>query len=266
MRRILFIVLVFGLGFISHWMLKPAGALPAATQESAVAVASQHDAFASALMLRPGWQAAAYNSYNAYGIWRVQFWDAEGKDMGWADVNPALRRVYNWGVHYGATPQQIETAKPFLWEFLQNHEEIQSMVGDLNQYPADRFTYQYDFNFHWWVVYVPRGWDGIIAYIKFEGDSPSSFTNPQLVRIAFTGVMSYEEWYRVSRDEALTTAFTHQEIADLLREVDWTGDATRVSLGDSATWLVNFDVDGKTMISATVNIEDGTVLNFAVFP
>ena len=78
----------------------------AQSPQDAINLAAAHSSFANGLADRPGWTAVAYDTKNLYGIWRVQFYDAEGNDLGWSDISLEKQKVYAWETNFDITESE----------------------------------------------------------------------------------------------------------------------------------------------------------------
>ncbi|MBZ0286535.1 MAG: hypothetical protein K8I30_02895, partial [Anaerolineae bacterium] len=228
--------------------------------DDAIALAAAHPDFAD-LVARAGWTAAAYDSHNSYGIWRVQFWDENGEDAGWLDINPALARIYSWEVYYDSTPVQDAAALEVIEPFVRSHPDVLALLPGIAQ-RHDLYV-DYDGWGDYWGVWVDAGTDALWLTISFDGGLPSSLENPTLKGIYFPYMLSYAEWDQVSRSEAVAIAFQQPEIADAVRAyADWTSGVEPVS---GETWTVSFYGGGQTIAQATVDLAQSLVIDFMVF-
>ncbi|HEX2619782.1 MAG TPA: hypothetical protein VHL11_06535 [Phototrophicaceae bacterium] len=224
-------------------------------EDAAIVLAAGHTAFASGLSAHPGWTAAAYNTKNTYGIWRVQFWDVNGEDLGWADVNPVKARVYSWESHVGVTDAQKIAAEPALRSVVATAPEVLELMENPSQYEM-----YVDYN-SWakaWGVYIANGADSLYVLVQFDDDT--ALTNPKVLGIYFE-LMSYDEWFSSNKDLATATAFDQPEIAAAVRDVaGWQSEVERS--GD--LWTVYFKAEDQVLAQATVNLDSGKVVDFKV--
>ncbi len=225
------------------------------TEQDAIDLAVAFPSFHDGLDMYPGWKAAAYDSGNAYGIWRVQFWAADGEDLGWANVSPARKRVYNWESHFGATDAQKAAAEPILKGFVLGLPELSDLVDSPEQYPMyiDYSGWQKA-----WSVYLDRGDDSVVVMVQFDGKLPTTLDNPHLLDIEFPQVMGYDDWQKSKQALAIAAAFKDADIAKALSGVDgWT---TSVDRQDDGLWSVTFLSDDQTLAEVTVDLDKNEVV------
>lgn len=230
---------------------------------NAITAAAEHPAFADALARRPGWTASAFDAQNTYGVWRVQFWDAAGEDIGYADVVPTTGVVYYAEPHYGATTEQVQAAEITMRDFLVNHPEVQALVDDPAQYPI---YVEYDGWNRWWGAYMDIGSDSLYFVVRFEGGGPEALHNPTLINLYFANIPSYQEWHDATSAEAIAVAFSQPEIAAALRgRTDWNAIAEPVDGYDGDVWTVYFRVGEETVAQATVKPHSDLIIDFFVW-
>lgn len=229
------------------------------SEQDAINLAASSEIFAAGLDENPGWSAAAYDTQNAYGIWRVQFWYSSGDELGWADVSPERGRVYSWETYFGATDAQQNAAEPVLRDFINNNETFVDLLEDPSQY---EMYIDYDGYNDYWGVYIERGTNSIWTAIQFDGKTPDSLDNPHLLGLYFSGVLSYGEWQESNKATAIATAFQNTDVADALANVDkWT---TSVEHNDDGNWTVYF-LDGDTVLaSVQVDINAEEVIDYTL--
>jgi hypothetical protein len=243
------------------------GGLPQATRavdrgtaEAAITLAAAHPAFMNVLGGRPGWTAAAYDSGNNAGIWRVQFWAVDGEDLGWADVSILKGRVYAMESNVGATEAQKVAVADRLIAFLAKDPTVRDLIGN----PADYESWL-DYNgwVNTWYVYINKGGgDSLYIGIANDADDLMNLTNLRIVQIYFPEVQSYPDWEGNQKAKAVSMAFATAEIAALLRSYEgWTADTVRV--GNNA-WQVTFKTGEKALATATVDLDAGQVLEFTI--
>lgn len=252
-------IAIFALLIVALFTSVAAQAQQTFTEQDAINLAASSDTFAAGLERTPGWSAAAYDTQNAYGIWRVQFWDSSGEDLGWADVSPERGRVYSWEAYFGATDAQKNAAEPVLRDVINNDPQFIELLEDPSQYDI---YIDYDAYNHYWGVYIDVGADSIWTPIQFEGKTPDSLENPQVLGLYFSGVLSYAEWQESNEATAIATAFQNADVADSLADVDdWT---TSVEHNDDGTWAVYF-MDGDTvLLSVQVDVTTDKVIDYTI--
>jgi hypothetical protein len=240
-------------------LLLAAGAAQAqdVTEADAIAVAVAHPAFAGWLDYYPDWHAAAYDTENTYGIWRVQFWGADNADLGWADVNPAREQVYTWETYFSLNDEVQAAAEPVIREFIVAHPRVLELIESPEQYDI---YLEYDGTSGFWGVYLDRGMDSLYLLIDFEDDL--ALTEPRLVRLFFANVVSYKEWAEGNQAKAAATAFAHPDIAAVVRDVEgWTTTAWRV---EGTLWAVTFLDGDQPLAEATVDVEANRVIDYHI--
>jgi hypothetical protein len=258
MRKLIIAALLIVL-FGSALVLIPTRAAPPEKSEDAVALAASHSTFVAALKAHPGWKGAAYYTGNAFQVWRVQFWDKDGKDIGFADVNVTRKRVYWTEVHYKLTAEQKQAAMGPLRNFVKTNTDVKAVIGNPDDY---EFTdIDYDANGNFWVVVFAKKDSAVAVVVQFP--SPLSFERPTLKGFYFPNVLPYGDWEKSQMAEAQAIAFAQPEIAAAVRDQSgWTASATRT--GDSV-WTVTFVRGDQNLASAVVDTEAKRVLEFKVF-
>lgn len=225
------------------------------TSQDAIDLAAAHPAFAKGLEARPGWTGAAYNSRNAYGIWHVQFWDADGEELGWADLSLEHGKVYSWEADYGPTEAQAAEAEAVIRAFLSSNAEIAELVGSLDDVPI---YVDYESWRQHWAAYIDLGPDALEVTLRSTTGPPFSLENLQLDQIYFMDMLSYEEWYSTQEARAISLAFQEPEISAALRNYNgWTASST---LDEEGVWHLTFSSGEETLATAEVRVESGQVL------
>jgi hypothetical protein len=215
--------------------------------------------FSYGLQTVPGWSAAAYDSGNAYGIWRVQFWNADGEEIGWANINPAKQRMYDYEGHFESTEEQRVTADPVVREFIYSHPDIIELLGDPQAF-ADDMWVGYNGWAEAWGVWLNRGDDTLYFLVQFDGKVPDALTEPTLIEIGFPNVLSYDEWQTGMGAEATTVAFAEPDIAAVLRNVTgWQSHAERQADG---LWQVTFTQNDTELVQAVINLESRELIEW----
>lgn len=230
-------------------------AISRGSSDQVIALAASSPIFKNVLDARPGWTAAAYDSGNSYGIWRVQFWDTDGEDIGWADVSLTKGRLYAWESNVGATEEQKNVVRDSLLDFLAAQADIRELVGN----PRDYDTWL-DYNgwINTWFVYIGKGGlDSLYVGIFNNSDDLLNMDHLTLGGIYFPEVESYTDWEAGQKSQAVALAFSNADIAAAVRDHDgWVTDTDRA--GDTA-WTVTFKVNDQVLASATVDIVAKTV-------
>lgn len=229
------------------------------TDEEVIAMVAQSPQFADVLAevesYVGGWTAVTFNTKNAYGIWRVYFVTINGDEIGFADMNPELGRIYSWDIYIGATDAQKETAMPILKDYLSNHPDILELLENPAQYD---FYVDYEGWANRWGVYISAGEYALWVTVQFEdGYSPTDLNNPHLTGIYFPDLPDYDQWLQDTQSQAVNIAFASSEVGSALRGRTWTTVTERVE-GD--IWRVAFLVDEAVVITAMVDIQTGEIL------
>src|SRR5262249_39140831 len=149
-------------------------------------------------------------------IWRVQFWDSAGGDLGWADVSVARKKVYSWEAHYVPSDAQRKDAEAALRKFATTNEDVIEAFGRVKDY--DLYV-DYDVHGNLWYVAVYRpGGDTVAAAVTFPADDPFDFTRPTLKGIYFPEILPYDKWIEAHQSDAIAIAFAQPEIASAVRD------------------------------------------------
>lgn len=237
------------------------------TSQDAINLAMTHPAFAG-LASQEGWSAAAYDTQNTYGIWRVQFWDANGEDLGWADVSIERGKVYSWESYVGITEAQYEPAEVAIRAALLNDADVMEL---LNQHLATAIDVAFeDIDVYvdyqvWgqhWSAYLDMWPHSLYITLVSQTDNPTSLEQLEVEQIYFDGVMAYQEWYDAEKAQATTIAFGQPEIAAALR--DFNGWTAAGELGEDGVWYLHFMSGEQQLASASVVVETSQVLEFSV--
>ncbi len=237
----------------------PSHAQDGYTAQDAINLAAAHPAFAAGLAARPGWTAAAYNSENKYGIWHVQFWDAGGEDLGWADLSLERGKVYSWEAHLDLTDAETAPAETAIRAFLASSADIMDLVGSLD---GVNIYVDYDYWNEHWTAYIDLGPDSLYVTLRSGTGQPSSLDDLRLDRIYFSDLPSYEEWFSSHEAQAISIAFQQPEISTALRSANgWTAAGV---IGENGAWQVTFSLDGTTLATATVTLDPPQVTEFAI--
>lgn len=223
------------------------------TEEDVIAIVVQQYPFESGLENVPNWSAAAYDTGSRYGIWRVQFWNDSGEEIGWADVNPDMGKVYVWEAYFGATESQKQAAYPTLREVIVNDPTVLELLESPEQYEL-YVDFQWDGT---WGVYLANGLDSLWIVVDTDNRQPDALENPRVKQIYFAELMSYSEWYEAAKAQAITLAYQQEEVAAAVRGVsDWYANAEKIA---PSTWRVVFMQGETALVEATVNLDDASV-------
>lgn len=210
-------------------------------EAQAIAIAAAHPAFAGWLEMTDNWNAAAYYAETSYEIWRVQFWDAEWNEIGWADVNLERERVLTWDTSFRPSEDHLNQAYEAIRAFLATSPEMLDLMESPGQY---EIYIDYNGDVDMWGVYLDRGYDSLYMFIDFEDDV--TFTNPRIDMLYFANVASYSEWEASQKAAAVAAAFADADVAATVsRAENWWADAERQSGGQ---WWVTF-YDGDTVLA-----------------
>jgi len=230
------------------------------SEQDAINLALSVPEFAAALEGREDWYARAYDTGNRFGIWRVQFYDAEGGDMGFADVNPEEQAVYVYECYYGAQDRHREAAQPVLEAYLRPHPEILRWLEDAENAQQHPIYVDYDPYNDWWGVYIAAGPESLYAVVRFAERGVHVLDEPHLVRIYFAEIKSFDEWFSATSQEAVVVAFADHRVGDALhRRAGWTTESQYVS---GSLWKIAFYSGEEWLGEATVDMASRTVLEF----
>lgn len=223
------------------------------TEGDVIAIVIEQYPFNTGLQNVSDWSAAAYDTGSSYGIWRVQFWNGSGEEIGWADVNPDIGKIYVWEAYFGATESQKQDAYPILREVINND----ATVLELLEAPD---LYELYVDFQWdgtWGVYLANGLDSLWIIVETDNRQPDSLENPRVKQVYFSELMSYSEWYEAAKAQAITLAYQQEDVAAAVRGInDWRADAEKIA---PSTWRVVFMQADNVLTEATVNLDDASV-------
>lgn len=229
------------------------------TPQAAIDLAAAHPAFATGLAVRPGWTASAYDSQNKYGIWHVQFWDASGEDLGWADLSLERGKVYSWETHFNLTDEQAASAETAIRAFLVSSPDVMELAGSL-----DDVSIYVDYD-QWtgrWNAYIDLGPDFFSVSLRSATGQPSSLEDLQIDRIYFSNMPSYEEWFSAHEAQAISIAFQQPEISAALRNANgWTAAG---EIGEDGMWHITFTLNDTTLATAAVTLDPPQVTEFGI--
>lgn len=230
------------------------------TEQDVIDMVTSQMPFSYGLQTVSDWSAAAYDTGNTYGIWRVQFWDGEGEEIAWANIAPERGRLYNYEAVFSSTDAQLQAAEPIVRAYIQSHPDVIALIGDPQAY-SDSTYLEYNGWLKAWGVWIDRGDDTLYLIVQFKGIVPDALTDPELIEIGFPNVMSYDEWLIGMHDKATTIAFTDPQIAAVLRPI--TGWVSEVVYQDEGLWAVTFTDDDTELLTAVVNLETSQMVEWA---
>lgn len=232
----------------------------AQTADDVINLAASHSAFARALADRPGWTARTYNTKNDYGIWRVEFQDAEGNYLGYSDVNPEKQLVYAWQTEFDLLDGQYAEAEEALLNFARQDPTVISMIGNIDERNGQWFGFDAWRNV--WVLYIDR-WPNASVELNFRSSSttPRSLENLYLEKVLVQDVMSYDDWHSASASQAVQIAFTAPEIAAAVRDQTWTTHTEHI---EGNTWKIHFMSGETELAEADVDVNEGSLLRFTI--
>lgn len=223
------------------------------TEEDVIGIVVEQYPFNTGLENVPNWSAAAYDTGSRYGIWRVQFWNESGEEVGWADVNPDIGKIYVWEAYFGATESQKQAAYPILREVIDSDPTVLELLESPEQFEL-YVDFQWDGT---WGVYLANGLDSLWIVVDTDNRQPDSLENPRVKQIYFAELMSYSEWYEAAKAQAITLAYQQEEVAAAVRGVsDWRADAEKIA---PSMWRVVFMQADNVLAEATVNLDDASV-------
>jgi hypothetical protein len=232
----------------------------AQTAQDAINLAAEHPAFAKALADRPGWTANAYDPKSRYGIWRVEFYDADGNGMGWADVSLEQYRLYAWDAAFDVIESQYAEAEQILLDFLRNDKIANDMIGSVDD--AYGYWVGYDSWREVWMVHLDRGADSLDLTLRSRRSEAKSLEGLYLEKVYVANIMSYDDWQNANGAQVVAVAFENPDIAAAVRDIDgWTTATEKL---DGEAWKVRF-LSGETVIAeADVNMADGSLANINI--
>lgn len=226
------------------------------TEQDAIDFALQIPEVEAVLTERDNWYAKAYDTENKFNVWRVQFYNTDDEDMGFADVSLQDQRVYVYEIYFGATDAQSDIATPIVTEFVQNAPEVLELLPDV----ATRDMYvDYDGYNNWWGVYIEAGAESLWMTVLYPDNNVTVFDDPRIGKIYFANVKPYDEWFSATSQQAIVVAFADTRVGDALAgKAGWT---TSIEHLQRTEWHVDFWVDGALVTAATVDIVSGEVLS-----
>jgi hypothetical protein len=228
--------------------------------DAAIALAAAHPAFVNVLGGRAGWTAGAFDSGNSSGIWRVQFWAADGEEIGYADVSVTKGRVFSWESTIGVTDEQKAEVRDKLMNFIAKDPTVRELVGNPTNY---EIWLDYNGWIDMWFVYIGKG--GVESlYVGVNNNSPDPLDMRKLTMgpIYFPEIPKYKEWEDAQKAQAVSLAFAKPEVAAALRGHDgWQTETERT--GDT-TWRVTFKSTERVVAVATVDLGTGQVVELTI--
>ncbi len=250
-----FLLLIFSL-FTFSFSLSP---VVAQTTDDAINLAASHSSFAKGLADRPGWTAVAYDTQNYYGIWRVQFYDAENNALGWSDINLEQQKVYAWETNFDIIEGQYAEAEEALLNFARQDPQVIEMIGNIDE--SNGVYIGFDAWREVWIMSIDRWPNSVELNIRSRNGTSRSLENLYLDKVLAQEIMSYEDWQNASSSQAIDIAFSAPEIAAAVRGKDWTTYAERL---ESNTWKIHFMSGEEQIAEADVNVDEGSLLGFNV--
>ncbi|KXK19217.1 MAG: hypothetical protein UZ15_CFX003002086 [Chloroflexi bacterium OLB15] len=233
-----------------------------ATAEQVLAIVTTTYPYSVALEEHPEWRIEVFNTRNRYGIWRVQFWDASGEELGYADVSPQRGAImYYEGLFY-ATEAEKQAGYDAVRAFLGTHSELEALGVDLDQ--LDTWI-DYDPWGRVWNVWIEDGYDSLYAAVQFGDGMPWTLDDPELIHIAFPNVLSYDEWYEENENQAIMLAFQQVDIAGALRDQGaWNALAAPTDGDMQSVWRVEFFSGDQLIASAMVDLTSQQVTEISI--
>lgn len=230
------------------------------SEQDAINLALSVPEFAAALEGREDWYARAYYTGNRFGIWRVQFYDADGTDMGFADLNLEEQAVYVYECYYGAQDRHREAAQPVLEGYLRSHPQVLRWLEDVENAEQHPMYVDYDSYNDWWGVYIAAGAESLYVIVRFARPGVDVLEEPRLERIYFAEIKSFDEWFSAISQEAVVVAFADQRVGDALHRL--TGWTTQPEYLGGSLWKIAFYSAGQWLGEATVDMSRRAVLDF----
>lgn len=226
-----------------------------ADAERAIAIAARHPMFATGLAAYDGWTASAYGSQDRYGLWRVDFFAADGASLGWAQVGLDDERVFAWDSGFGIPDVSYEATQEALLDFLRYDSEFLAFAGDVDD--NDWTWVGYDDSRDAWTVYLERGPESLVVTLRSANEWARSLDNLRVVEIEVPALVAVDEWRSMRGSAATALAFTDARIAAAVRGLEgWVSEAEQ--LGESV-WLVRFRWEGRTVAEAEVDLVSASV-------
>lgn len=224
--------------------------------QRAISAAAGHPMFAAGLAQHPGWTATAYDARDRYGLWRVDFFAADGEQLGWAQVRLVDGRMFAWETGFGLEGDAYARAEEALLDFLRDDPGFRDLAGDVDDREWVWVGYE-----EWrdtWVVHIERGADSVIVILRSEDEWARSLERLHIVQVQVPGVVAVEEWRSRRSADAIALAFTEPRVAAAVRGLEgWTTEAEAL---DWDVWRVSFVWEGRTVARADVDLVERSVL------
>jgi len=229
--------------------------------QKAINLVAAHPAFTTMLAANEGWQAESFNTQNIYGIWRVQFWDAEGNELARADLNPENEEIYDWVYQSGINDQEEESVTETLIQFINSQSRVTDLIGTVNREDV-RISYH---NAHrHWRVRINRQQNSLRLILTPQNPVARSVEGLELSSIEFDNLPSYEDWRSGNAASLVAIAFQERAIADRLRgNANWVSEVERL---ENQNWQVRFLEAGTVLALARVDPFEALVLSFDINP
>lgn len=224
-------------------------------RQRAIDLVAVHPAFVAGLADAPGWTATAYDALDRYGLWRVDLAAADGRPLGWAQVQLAGERVIAWETEFELEGAAYEAARERLMAFLRQDADFRALAGDPDEHEWTWIGYE-----AWrdaWVVYLERGPDSLHVILRSRSAWTRSLDDLEVVFVRAENLPRYEEWREMQGAEAIARAFGEPAVAAAVRGVEgWTASAEAI---DRNVWRVRFLAEARVLVEAVVDVGRGTV-------
>ncbi len=223
--------------------------------ERAIAVAARHPMFATGLVNRPGWTASTYHAEELYGLWRVDFFSADGAELGWAQVLLEEERLLSWQTWFGLADADFAEAQETLLDFLRYDSTFLAFAGDVDD--IDWSWVGYDDWRDTWTVSLERGSQSLVVTLRSANEWQRSLEDLRIVSIEVPALVPEADWRSRRGAEAAALAFTDARVAGAVRGLDgWVSEAEQL---DDTVWLVRFNWEGQTVVEAEVDLRSTSV-------
>jgi hypothetical protein len=232
-----------------------AGSYPEDGQR-AIDIVAAHPAFAGGLADVPGWTATAYDALDRYGLWRVDLAAADGRALGWAQVQLATGRVTAWETDFPLEGAAYEAAQERLLAFLRQDEGFRALGGDPDDHEWTWIGYE-----AWrdtWVVYLERGPDSLQVLLRSPQPWTRSLEGLHVVQINAAYLPAYETWRDQRGSAAVARLFFEPGVAEAVRGVEgWTAEVEPVGRD---VWRVQLKNGARVLLDAVVDLGRATVI------